>query len=106
MPRYLFTYPKDDNDFRPNQRLAKQQKIMKKKKETKIYNRNGWDEDENRKYREFIELNTEILENREERREKKVFLRLSEYVETRDANQCRSHHQKMIQKYKSIEKIL
>lgn len=54
MPRYLFTYPKDDNDFRPNQRLAKQQKIVKKKRETKIYNRNGWDEDENRKYREFI----------------------------------------------------
>jgi hypothetical protein len=43
MPRYLFTYPKDDNDFRPNQRPPKHLKIVKKKKETKIYNRNGWD---------------------------------------------------------------
>lgn len=32
MPRYLFTYPKDDNDFRPNQRVQKQHKIAQKKK--------------------------------------------------------------------------
>jgi hypothetical protein len=32
MPRYLFSYPKDDNDFRPNQRPDKQQRIVKKKK--------------------------------------------------------------------------
>ena len=32
MPRYLFTYPKDDNDFRPNQRTGKMHKIVKKRK--------------------------------------------------------------------------
>jgi len=31
---------------------------------------------------------------------------MSKYIKNRSARQCRSHHQKMMSKYKSIENIL
>jgi hypothetical protein len=31
---------------------------------------------------------------------------MSEYMKTRDKNQCKTHHQKMIKKYEKINNII
>lgn len=40
------------------------------------------------------------------RRIKKVFKRLAQFVGTRDHSQCKSHHQKMMRTYGKIENII
>ena len=40
------------------------------------------------------------------RKVKKVFLKMSREVKTRSADQCRSHHQKILQYHDSVEDII
>lgn len=41
-----------------------------------------------------------------ERKQQKTNLKLSKYVKTRTPTQCHTHHQKMMVKYGSIERIV
>jgi hypothetical protein len=40
------------------------------------------------------------------RKSHKVFLKMSKIIKTRTADQCRSHHQKVIKYHKTLESIL
>lgn len=42
----------------------------------------------------------------EEKKKIKVNVLLSKRIPSRTSTQCRSHHQKMVQKYSSIEKVI
>ena len=48
----------------------------------------------------------EQFEEKEMRRECKVFKTLSEFVKTRNPNQCRSHHHKMQKDFKTVDETL
>lgn len=45
-------------------------------------------------------------EDRESKRLKKVNLLMSNFIKTKTSLQCRSHHQKMMQRYQSIDGII
>ena len=42
----------------------------------------------------------------QERKAAKINVRMSQFLKTRTANQCRSHHQKMLKHYGTIEAII
>jgi RecA-family ATPase len=62
-----------------------------------------WSEKENAKYFAFLKKFKEKFSEKESRRQWKVFKTLSEFVKTRNANQCRSHHHKMQRNFETIE---
>jgi hypothetical protein len=47
------------------------------------------------------EMETKLM-----RKSRKVFLNMSKLVRTRTADQCRSHHQKILLYHKSLEEIV
>jgi hypothetical protein len=66
-----------------------------------------WTERQQRRYIKFLIRYREKFEL--SFREKKIsglFLMLGKAVQDRDSLQCRSHHQKMVQKFGSIEGII
>lgn len=65
-----------------------------------------WSSDENKRYHWFLELHHEHFFNKHLRRTDRIFKSMASFVETREAEQCRSHHQKMEKKYKYFSKIL
>lgn len=40
------------------------------------------------------------------RKEKKIFIKMSKNVRTRVPEQCRSHHQKMMELHRTLEEII
>lgn len=54
-----------------------------------------WSLDENKKYHWFLEINFPHFINRHMRRMDKIFKLMEIFLGTRQAEQCRSHHQKM-----------
>lgn len=49
----------------------------------------------------------EIFEkNREDKRLMKINILMSEHVKSKNSTQCRSHHQKMLAHYKTIQNII
>jgi hypothetical protein len=68
--------------------------------------RGHWSEKEQAKYFAFLEMFEEKFSQRDSRRECKVFKSMSQFIKTRDPNQCRSHHHKMNKNSKSIADTL
>ena len=50
--------------------------------------------------------NKSIIENQKERRFHKVFKMMAKYMKTRSSVQCRSHHQKLLNKCKNYKEII
>ena len=66
-----------------------------------------WSIEENKAYASFLAKNMEEFQEFGARRSKKFFTRMANQLQNgRDNEKCRSHHQKMIKKYKSIERII
>jgi len=65
-----------------------------------------WALEENKRYHWFLEIHNNHFLNKHMRRMDKIFKTMATFVGTREAEQCRSHHQKMEKKYHSIAKIL
>ena len=65
-----------------------------------------WSFEENKKYHWFLELYNHHFVNKQMRRADRIFKTMEKFVGTREAEQCRSHHQKMEKKYKSFKQIL
>ena len=66
-----------------------------------------WKPQENSKYVQFLRENMSLFEkNREDKRLMKINILMSNYVKSKNSNQCRSHHQKMLAHYKTIENII
>lgn len=62
--------------------------------------------EEHKRYYDFINANDCLLQKNDRRRYDKVFMLMSKYIGTRTADQCRTHHQKLLSKLKSFSKIL
>jgi hypothetical protein len=76
-------------------------------------NSGPWTEKENMKYIVFVDKNRDSLASRSKRRYyyfqfrmRKIFKEMSLFLGTRNSIQCRSHHQKQLDKLKNISKII
>ena len=65
-----------------------------------------WTEMEKIKYITFIASNTEMVSDRLTRRKKKVFEKMSRAIKTRTPTQCRSHHQKCMKRFHTLDRII
>jgi hypothetical protein len=65
-----------------------------------------WSPDEHKRYHWFLEIHNEHFFNKCLRRTDRIFKTMANFVETREAEQCRSHHQKMEKKHKYFQTIL
>lgn len=74
--------------------------------ECKNVNRGHWSTEENKKYHWFLEIHYAHFVNRHMRRMDKIFKTMEIFVGTRQAEQCRSHHQKMEKKYFNFATII
>lgn len=74
--------------------------------EDKNLNRGHWLFDENKKYHWFLEIHYKHFVNRHMRRMDKIFKTMETFIGTRQAEQCRSHHQKMEKKYHDFVTII
>lgn len=74
------------------------------KSKAKLYHR--WTLEENAKYIAFLQLAKEDFEHEYTRRIKKVFKRLSEFMGSKSESQCKSHHQKMLKQYESVDRVI
>lgn len=72
-------------------------RIYKKKSEEKI---KRWTKEESKLYEQFVQENRAIFNDPNSKRITKVFIFMSNFIKTKTASQCRSHHQKF---YKKIE---
>lgn len=57
--------------------------------------RGHWSTEENKRYHWFLELYSSHFLNKHMRRMDKIFKTMEKFVSSREAEQCRSHHQKM-----------
>lgn len=65
-----------------------------------------WNEEEKIKYLMFIEFHYDKMKIKENRRLWRIFKIMSEFIQTRNSNQCRSHHKKMETHFESIPEII
>lgn len=65
-----------------------------------------WNPQEKRKYHWFLEIYHSHFENKHMRRMDKIFKTMADFLGSRAADQCRSHHQKMEKKYKNFYNII
>lgn len=72
-----------------------------------------WSEDEHMKYIIFIDYNKEKMRSKEKRRylthlhrSNKFYEEMAHFISTRNSLQCRSHHQKLEEKYTHVNKII
>lgn len=65
-----------------------------------------WTPSEQRLYIQFLKEHMEDMGNKVARKSNKVFLKMSKLVKTRSADQCRSHHQKILKYHYSLELII
>ncbi len=66
----------------------------------------SWNKEETIQYIRFIQTYIEEFNEDSSRRLKKTFVRMSNQIKSRDCDQCRSHHQKMMTFRGSIEEII
>ena len=55
-----------------------------------------WNTQEQMLYKRFLEDNLDHFVDKSVRKSQKVFLKMSKIIPTRTAEQCRTHHQKML----------
>jgi hypothetical protein len=54
-----------------------------------------WSGMEHMRYIAFIDFNKDKMRSREKRRSNKFYQEMADFIQTRNALQCRSHHQKL-----------
>ena len=66
-----------------------------------------WSPRENYLYAQFLSLNPSEFEDEKGRRSQNFFTRMADWLDIgKDNLQCRSHHQKMMARYKSVSNIM
>lgn len=66
----------------------------------------SWTYEENQQYILFLEENKKSFDDEQTRRFSKIFLEMSLNMLNKSPEQCRTHHQKALRKYKSIDRII
>ena len=75
-------------------------------REAKHTQKGHWSSEENKLYHWFLELHSRHFVLKYLRRTDKIFKSMAHFIRTREAEQCRSHHQKMEKKYHTFHQIL
>ena len=84
----------------PQRRKGKEERRERRKEERAAGQNFGhWTLEENKRYHWFLEVHSQHFLNKHLRRMDKIFKSMALFVATREAEQCRSHHQKMEKKY-------
>ena len=65
-----------------------------------------WSSEQNKYYHWFLQLHSGHFIQKHMRRTDKIFKSMALFISTRQAEQCRSHHQKMEKKYHSFYRII
>ena len=65
-----------------------------------------WSVYEEIKYRGFLKNNMQLLNDPQKRKAKKVYERMASVLQSRDAEQCRSHHLKLMARFQGILQII
>ena len=65
-----------------------------------------WSNVENKRYHWFLEIYHNHFIVKEKRRLDKIFKTMAIFIGTREAEQCRSHHQKMEKKYNTFANMI
>jgi hypothetical protein len=65
-----------------------------------------WSVEEHMKYIAFIDFHKDRMRSRDKRRTNKFYQEMADFLITRNALQCRSHHQKLEEKYTHAHKIV
>ena len=77
--------------------------VTKKKGKGKYH----WGKVEQKRYVDFLLENLSFFElSANDRRMIGINSKMSKTIKTRDTNQCRSHHQKMLVKFETVERII
>lgn len=78
-----------------------------KKSKFSVGKRNGiWTLVESEKYKNFLKRYRTIFLEHRLRRCNQIFVKMSEKLKSREPLQCRSHHQKMLKKHRTIDQII
>jgi hypothetical protein len=90
--------------FRPKKVIYSLDDLPPTKKD---FSTSHWNDEENEKYIQFLVKFREVIEGEKKKRRKWHLNRImSKFIGTRSHEQCRSHHQKMIKNYRSVEGII
>ena len=65
-----------------------------------------WNINEMKAYLKFITRFESHFKGKATRKKKKIFQRMSNFIKSRTAEQCRSHHQKLEIKYETHKRII
>ena len=96
-------------------RFAKDKKNNSQKTKNNLQNNNfrekdvkkgHWTSEQNKLYHWFLEIHSKHFIEKNLRRSDKIFKRMTTFIRTREAEQCRSHHQKTQKKYHSFREII
>ena len=79
---------------------------VESKKSSRKERKNCWTWKENLQYIRFFEENPEFINSPEKRKECKIFNQMGKRITTRLPVQIKSHHQKLLIKFRSIENII
>lgn len=80
---------------------------IKKDSYRQRFNSSLWTLAENEAYMNFLSLNTELFTlSKLGRRDAKINVLMSKAIKSRSADQCRSHHQKMMKYHEDIPNII
>lgn len=93
--------PHESDSFRLKKRKGKEERRERRRDEARPAGQHfgHWTLEENKRYHWFLEIHSQHFLNKHLRRMDKIFKSMALFVATREAEQCRSHHQKMEKKY-------
>ncbi len=96
-----------DADYKPLQRIHARKSFQRKvellKEKAIVKNHHKWSPEENIKYIRFLIKNKQKFFDSDKTKRYRIFNKMAIYLRTRNATQCRTHHQKMLLKYKTLE---
>ncbi|CAD8115582.1 unnamed protein product [Paramecium primaurelia] len=84
----------DLNNHLTQVELGFQEKSPSKEEDSQVRVNGHWTNQEHLLYLEFVKNHESILKSKYDKKSKKIFKLMSQYIPTRNATQCRSHHQK------------
>jgi hypothetical protein len=65
-----------------------------------------WSKKEQTGYIHFLETHHDTMQRSKLRKTKKIFIKMAKTVKTRVPEQCRSHHQKMMELHGTLEEVI
>lgn len=87
--------------------FTKQKKERKVKVRAPSFTIGRWTKQETVQYIRFLQDNySEFVEGGQSRRLKRTFVRMADHIGSRDSDQCRSHHQKMLAFRSTVDDII